>query len=185
MVEATPLEFESDGLSPKIGANVAIGRGNAAWMTADDRDHDLLGSPHIWNATLDIGAVEADWRDHYARTISGSKLVVDAAPATAVEEGANRQVRLVEGVLEMSWRVRARGPVPLLLNYSVPGTGTLVVRKNGEVIDTVSAGENKQFRYASPAAADRLDFAYEPGSGDVLGALVGGFEGQGLSISFR
>lgn len=175
LLDAAPLGFEADGMTPTIGANVAIGRGNADWMTADDRDHDLLGSPHIWNGTLDAGAVEADWRDHYAQTLSGNKLTVDDAPASAVEQTASRQVRLVEGSLEMSWRARAHGPVPMTLNYAVPGTGTLSVFLNGERIDTVTAGQSGQYAYNNPSETDKLSFAYEPGANDALGALIGRF----------
>ena len=170
------VEVNADGV-PVIGRNGGIDAANADALTATTRK-DIAGCDHFWNNAWDMGAYEVDWRDHYAQAISGGKLAVDDAPATAVEQTADRQVRLTEGALEMSWRTTSRGPVPMTLDCSVPGTGTLVVSRNGEVVETLTAGQSKQIAYADPIENDRLTFAYEPGANDELGALIGKFTSQ-------
>lgn len=183
--DATPLAFEADGVTPKIGENVAIDRGNPESVPAEDRDRDLAGHCQIWNGMMDVGAVEADWRDRYAKALSGNRLKVDAAPATAVEDAA-RMIRLLSGALEMSWRPRANAPTPMRLNYSVAGTGTLMIRLNGEVVDTATAGQTRQYAYLSPSLGDSLTFTYEPGEDDALGALIGRFDNMvGMVLTVR
>lgn len=184
LLDATPLVFEADGVTPKIGENVAVDRGHADWMSMEDLNTDLLGSPHYWNGCVDVGAVEADWRSRYARVLSGAKMKVDDAPASATEE-LDRQIRLRDGSLEMSWRA-SREPRRLAVNCSVPGTGTLVVRKNGDILDTVTAGETKQVVYDNPAVDDRLTFEYESGEADTLGALIGKMASlSGMTVVIR
>ena len=170
------VEVDANGL-PVIGRNVGIDAADPSLMTASAQS-DIAGCDHFWNGAWDIGAYEVDWRDHYARALSGSCLVVDDAPATAVEQTASRQVRLVEGTLKMSWRTRARGPVPMTLDCSVPGTGRLLVFLNDVQIGEVLAGQSSQIAYENPLATDRLAFAYEPGAEDALGALIGRLTGQ-------
>ncbi len=185
IVDAAPLAFEDDGITPKIGENVAIDRGNPESMSAEDRDCDLVGHRQVWNVMVDVGAVEADWCDRYAKDLSGKRLKVDAVPSTAVEDTA-RQVRLLTGTLEMSWRPRVNAPTPMRLNYSVAGTGTLVIRLNGEVVDTATAGQTRQYAYFSPSLEDSLTFTYEPGEDDVLGALIGRFDNMvGMVLTVR
>ena len=78
--------------------------------------------------------------------------------------------------------------VPFLLTMSVPvpGTGTLIVSKNGTVIGILTAGETKQVVYDNPTADDRLTFEYEPGEADTLGALIGKMASlSGLTVVIR
>lgn len=184
LLDAEPLAFEADGVTPKIGENVAVDRGNANWMSTIDLNTDLLGSPHYWNGRVDIGAVEADWRDSYAIALSGAKMNVNDAPASATEE-PDHQIRLRDGIMEMGWKA-PREPRCMALNCSVPGTGTLIVSKNGTVIGILTAGETKQVVYDNPTANDRLTFEYEPGEADTLGALIGKMASlSGLTVVIR
>ena len=72
------------------------------------------------------------------------------------------------------------------LNYSVAGTGTLMIRLNGEVVDTATAGQTRQYAYLSPSLGDSLTFTYEPGEDDALGALIGRFDNMvGMVLTVR
>ena len=68
----------------------------------------------------------------------------------------------------------------------MPGSGTLTVTLDGTVVDTVNAGETKEFVFRSGVDANALSFSYSPGADDELGALLGSFSGySGTKISFR
>ena len=173
------------GGAPVIGHNVGIDAANEEIMSEVCKSNDLVMCSRIWNGARDMGAIEVDWREHYARSLADRRMTVSDAPESAKEQ-PDGKIRLVDGELTASWAAAQGRSVTRTLRYSVPGNGTLTVTLDGTVVDTVNAGETKEFVFRSGVDANALSFSYSPGADDELGALLGSFSGySGTKISFR
>lgn len=134
---------------PRIGKSVAIDFGdNAALESALAvlGDADILGTQRVYNGTVDSGAVEADWREIYARDIVASRrfAVVSASPEV-VETNAGTVSVGSGGMLSATWTGRQ------VLDY------TVTVRVSGTSAK-VRLGDDERVVLAS-AAAQTLTFS--------------------------
>jgi hypothetical protein len=155
------VEIDED-LRPILAeGNVLIDSGNSEYLTLQGSECDILGSQRIMNGTVDIGAVEADWKGRYAADITGKKLQrrfsVVAASSNVVET-ADANVRLgPEDSVEIEWAGGAN--LKRQLSFTVGG-GTLTVMVNGEKYSYSSNSEPQLLVFESAGDVDKLEFSF-------------------------
>ena len=172
-----------DDCRPIVGSNAAIdviplAEDNPSVLT----EVDAYGVQRIFNGARDLGALDADWRDHYAKTLGRSRIAVTAVDPTAVE--TNGALRLTQGVVELTWRSPANRSVPHVMGLSVSGGGTLSVEKDGAAFATVTEATTGAFKFNAMNAA-AMRFAYEAGSGDGYAELRDFALNIGLMLKLR
>lgn len=139
---------------------------------------DLWGNQRVYNAEVDIGCCEYDWRVDYAAALGSRKLTVDTADSdvTLVDE---KTVSLPKGELTATWRTSAAGAgAPYSFVAQVTGTGTLMVTREGAEgpVAVITAGDAQTISFNSPDETTQLAFAYMPGENDTGAALLSGFK---------
>ena len=132
------------------------------------------------NGGLDIGALEADWRDVYASDIGGHAMVVSNATADVVESGNNTVIVNPGQSIEAVWNGKANGRGSVfLLPLRVTGTGVLSVTVNGETRTFTAADGETAWQFKSALVANEVTIAYdgEDGYAEILnGKRLAGFE---------
>lgn len=132
IIESATLEGVLDSDFRPVAGSPAIDEGSNELLEAHFGSDvtDLTGGQRIYNATVDIGAVEFDWRAQYAKDIGTRLTVVSASPEVEETDGG---VTLTDAsALDVVWRTEGKS---CLMNVSLTGGGALTVRKaNGEVV---------------------------------------------------
>lgn len=180
---AAELALDAD-YRPLFGSK-AIDAGSNVWVTAEAVP-DLGGGQRIYNATVDCGAYEFDWRARYSRDLAPRWVTVTNA-APEVVEGAGDTVRILpDGHLDLTWE---EGGATGAYNFQaeVTGTGTLSILRDGVAFAELMAADGAQkMEFSSPAAVTGLSFAYTPGENDSGYAELSRFaHGSGTMILFR
>ena len=135
--------------------------------------HDAWFGQRIYNNTVDIGAVEADWRPRYGQLLGRNVAVSEASSSVSEEEDA---VRLNPGDrVAADWTAPAGEPARLAVR--VTGAGVLVVTRDGEELARIptTGGVRRNLRFTA-AADNALAFAFEGESGhaDIWSLTAGG-----------
>lgn len=148
-------------------------------------DTDVWGNQRVWNGRMDIGAVEADWRDRYAAGVSGSRKFSVVKATAGVTETEGGKVRIADGEeLVAEWANRSLRMARYSLAFDVTGNGTVSLVVNGET--TVCSGSGKSFVHTFDSASELNEIAigYE---GDDCGyvTLVSCSRSCGTLISIR
>ena len=174
--------IEVDGnMRPILGRNVGIDKCSLDALRTASRgqlplDVDMSGFRRVMNGAPDVGALECDWSDVYAKCIdrTGRHVALTAVSDNAVTNyvGGVPSVRLQDGEsLSMSWTdektVARRGG-----RVSVVGEGTLTVMLGGEPFAEFTA-DSPSFELSIPGTEPgtfNLSFAFEgSGSADICG----------------
>ena len=108
--------------------SVAIDAGDNALLAhlRFDGGTDYIGLQRIYNRTVDIGALEYDWRDTYAQTLTASRRFAVASADPEVAKTGNA-VEVFDGALDVT--CNASGS-PVSLGIDVLGNGTLTLFVN-------------------------------------------------------
>ena len=86
VLPAERLAVDADYMPAKDSAPVDAGVN--AEIPVELHGLDALGHQRIWNGTVDIGAVEYDWRGDYAAALGGAGMTVtEASPSVKFENG--------------------------------------------------------------------------------------------------
>jgi len=187
----TNLSDAIDADGRLLKGSPAIDKGNRdhyldGWVAAglDDSflNGDFYGGQRIYNAKIDAGAVEYDWRGDYTDVVAKRRLeVVQASEDVESQEGES--LKLADGAkFVMEWDSE-NGGVGLRMECvaSVVGAGALSVSMDGETIATVTEGVSS-VTWKSTKDSHVLEFSYS-GAGE---ALIGSFENRnGLRIRLR
>ena len=178
VLSADRLTVDADYMPAKDSA--AVDAGVNADIPSQLHGLDALGHQRIWNGTVDIGAVEYDWRTDYAAALGGTGVTVtEASPSVKLENG---KVCLFDGsALKVTWE----GPSAdsrRKYTASVSGAGELDVTLADEPLAIVKAENSGVQRYRASGTVDDLAFAYI-GAGSVF--LSDFMCNPGMSISFR
>ena len=101
---------------------------------ADFGEKDVYGGQRIYNGTVDIGAVEADWRGQYAADMGGTQAFSVTAASPAVVESDSIVQMPAGSTVESCWtNISARGR-----HYSVTvrlaAGSSLAIALNGEPV---------------------------------------------------
>ena len=129
---------------------------------------DFYGNPRALGASVDIGAVEYDWRKDFAADL-GRKVVVTDATVGVVETEARTVAIPDGGEVVVGWKDRTKAPKGRIFRFNV-ADGTLTVKVNGEAVAAFTA--NGEWTYRSGAATDRISFSFvaseEDGTAELL-----------------
>ena len=152
----------------------------------DVGEKDVYGGQRIYNGTIDIGAVEGDWRPMFAKLLDGKGIRINV---TAADPGVSSNyvgdataVSLHEGEeLAFAWSMSKRS-APRRGKVQVTGTGMLALTHNGETFATFTAADGVA-EFTLPAAwLDAFAFAFEgEGSADLFGFAAP----VSMAVSFR
>lgn len=145
-----------------------VGSGNPAIDAADETqfdvgfygDRDASGFQRVMNARLDIGALEADWRDAYAQA-TGRRRVKVMTASPDVRLNADGKVELTGGdALELTWDHRSAGG--RTVTATIVGEGTLTVSNAGTTVTTFKGPvTDSVFAYAGDAGREEFSLAFE------------------------
>jgi hypothetical protein len=171
LTNAVSLVIDETTYRPKIGENVAIDRISLSDDSEAVRtEKDLYGVQRVFNGARDLGALDADWRSHYAKTLGGSRITVVSADPTVVEE--NGVLKIPYGSVELTWRNPSDQMVTHLMGLAVYGGGVLSVLKDGEQFVNVNASASgiHSFRTSDTVA---MSFTYNPDAEEAGYAEIG------------
>ncbi|MBO5941065.1 MAG: hypothetical protein J6R18_07725, partial [Kiritimatiellae bacterium] len=154
------LVIDNTTYRPKIGENVAIDRIPLSDDSEAVRDEkDLFGVQRVFNGARDLGALDADWRSHYAKTLGGSRITVVSVDPTVVEE--NGVLTIPYGSVELTWRNPSDQMVTHLMGLAVYGGGVLSVLKDGEQFVNVDASNSGTYSFRTSDTV-AMSFTYNP-----------------------
>lgn len=170
------------GLNPAAGNfmpnvdSIAIDAGDNALLAKllCDDGTDYAGTQRIYNRTVDIGALEYDWRPTYARTLATSRRFAVAAADPDVAKVGDA-VEVFDGSLDVTCEASGRR---LDVCVEVLGDGVLTIFMGDQPIASFEKGaaQNYTIRGTAPSGLTGLRFEYAKAAGDERGALLSGFE---------
>ena len=169
---------------PVIGENAAI---DVIPLTDEDAsvrtEKDVYGGQRVFNGARDLGALDADWRGHYAKTLGGSRITVTEVDPAVVEK--NGKIQIPEGKFELAWRVPEGRHIKHTMGLTVNGSGVLSVTKNGTEYADVSEGTSGAYSFTAGGTTS-MTFAYNPDADADGFAEIGGFSAPvGTVLSIR
>ncbi len=155
---------------PKLGSFAGIDRG----AVASPGDTDVYGTPRVLNGTIDIGAVEYDWRPAFGNML-GTRFTVESV-SPSVTTNATGGLLVSDG--EVAGKVISAGPYGI--SFNVTG-GSLAVYVGEALVGESSGTGDQSIRFIVTDAADEIRFVAAGGA-----VILKQFSGaRGFSISFR
>ena len=154
--------------APVIGSCEAV---DAGYFDADavamGGGADHYGSQRVANGRIDIGAVEADWRPHYAAARGAGVTVTNAS--SEVTLGDDGKVHLADGAALAGFWTQLQPNRRTRYSGDVTATDGTIAGTVGETAVSVTDGADA-FSFKTKADVQGFDFAFV-GTGD--GALSG------------
>lgn len=153
--------------SPLIDqANGTLAEGYVQKLTDVDAD----GSQRVYNAALDIGAFEYDWRGDFAAAIGSGAEVTVATPNVELDE-ATGKVKIPGGEAVKAVLAGTAGRKATVKVQAVTD-GELSVSRAGEPLATVTPDQGETpVRYVS-TGSDAFDFSYMGAGYGLLGEFL-------------
>lgn len=161
VLPAERLAVDADYMPAKDSALVDAGLNSD--IPAQLHGRDALGHQRIWNGTVDIGAVEYDWRGDFTAALGGgqsgvSLQVTEASPDVLLVNGS---LQLMGGAsLTCAWSGLRPNSIRSFA-AQVAGSGTLSVGLNGEPLMSLEAADTGLKKYRAAGTEDELAFAYD------------------------
>ena len=169
----------TDDLRPTIDSELLVDRGGDFVALSNLTDKDASGEQRIYNGTVDIGALEYDWRGQFARRLrprSRRGFVVESASSGI--QAATDAITMTDGeMLKVDWTVDEA--VPAGFKAAVVGEGTISVNVNGSAVP-VSGGV---CNFKLIAGANVIEIAFK-GEGEAAVSDFFGAE-HGLMLIVR
>ena len=173
------LQYD-ENYRPVVGHNAAVDFGSIPAAEAEPdflSGPDVQGGQRIYNGTIDVGALEADWRGVYAQDLNKKgKVTVTAASPMVQEIGDEAKTVQVPNGATLEATVAATGHP-----FSVP------VKVSGGIL-TVTVGEDAS-QYSEDTVIEigasealNVSFAYEGTGAAEIGRFA---KASGLSIFVR
>ena len=150
---------------PDRATSALVDQGTAA---VDYGETDVYGGQRVYNGTVDIGAVEADWRDQYAADISGKHAFSVTAATPDVVETAG-VVRLPAGAsLDAAWRGGGLGTKSYTVTLHLAADSAATVMLNGEPLATCTTEGLHELKFCNPLELNALTFSCTSGTAEIL-----------------
>ena len=171
----TTAEAALDAGGRPAWGSVLIDAGDtAAYAAAGGGAVDYCGGQRVYNGQIDIGCYEYDWRPRYASLLGASTVSVTAASPETVATADGVLVK--GGALELAWTAAAQAADKRRFTCEVTGNGELTMSQGNVACGTFVAADGRQEVPVGPElVAERMLFAYEPGTDDAGGAWLSRF----------
>ena len=189
VVSAAELQFDPVTGAPLKGANVGIDAGSCAAyegifpsaVLPDDIDLDGDGKSRVLNATIDVGAVEYDWRKDYAWAMSDGHVAITSVSPAVIENEAGEVEMPAGAEMTVDWRYpsAATGDRTFVFSAAVSG-GELKVYRNGAAEPAYSLGAGTHEESFVASADQQLRFVQE---GEGAATLFGMSNGTTVWIA--
>lgn len=147
---------------PVIGQNAGIGMANPEYYDFEQFGaYDVSGAPRVMNGTMDIGALEADYRPLFARAIGiKAGAVEDVTGGVVLQNGQSIQMSDGDSILAR-WIHGEAGRCSV--KVTIQNGGTLTVFRNGVVLGAVTgpvSGHVIRFSTEENGASDMIAASY-------------------------
>ncbi len=175
---AAAIKLDSE-YRPVPGKFLGTDRGDASILSEAPGEVDLYGTPRILNRSIDIGAVEYDWRPTFSAAIGRRFTMTYASPS--VTTNLTGGLRVTEGAV--AGTMLSAGAYQIV--FELPG-GSLAAYVGGELVDECSGTGEQMVRFIVSDASEEVRFVYTPDAespGDAVLRRVSG--AGGLSFSIR
>ena len=117
---------------------------------------DVAGSQRVYNAAIDVGACEYDWRGDYARKLSGGRRLSVVAATPGVTNAVDGVVLTPEAsAVTLSWDGKVAGRATLATTVS--GEGALTVMANGVAVAPDAEGS---YAFDLPEGLTKIDVSF-------------------------
>ena len=152
---------------PDRATSALVDQGAAA---VDFGETDVYGGQRVYNGTVDIGAVEADWRPQYAADIASKRAFsVTAADPEVVE--ATGVVQLPAGTsLDAAWSGGGLGTKSYTVTLRLAADSAATVMLNGEPLATCTTEGLHELKFCNPLELNALTFSCTSGTAEILSA---------------
>ncbi len=161
-------EVEVDENYRPVAGSANIDAGANFSLSGDPGETDFYGTQRVYNGTVDIGAVEHDWRPQYKADLGGSRrLEVSAASSNVLHTASGVQLSDAQ-TFEATW-LSVSGTSSCEWTVAQEGEGTLWLAVNGGEEVPVSPGTLKKhldagehvfaFRFDGAGSAYLTNFA--------------------------
>ena len=167
-----------DEYRPVFGKYAGIDKGDATCLTEAPGEVDLYGTPRILNRSIDIGAVEYDWRPTFSAAIGRRFTMTYASPS--VTTNLTGGLRVTEGAV--AGTMLSAGAYQIV--FELPG-GSLAAYVGGELVDECSGTGEQVVRFIVSGASVEVRFVYTPDAespGDAVLRRISGAGGLTFSI---
>ena len=154
-----------DKYRPDRATSVLVDQGLA---DVDCGETDVYGGQRVYNAAIDIGAVEANWCDKYAADISGKRRLAVTAASPDVVESAGI-VTLPEGTtLDAQWTNEGTRSLRYTVQLRLAADSSATVTLNGEPLASYSAAGTYDLEFDNANAVNDLAFTCTSGTAEIL-----------------
>ena len=161
---AAEIALDAD-YRPDRATSALVDQGTA---DADFGETDVYGGQRVYNGTVDIGAVEADWRGQYAADISG-KSAFDVTAATPDVVEAAGVVQLPAGAsLDAAWGGGGSGTKSYTVTLRLAADSAATVRLNGETLAVCDTEGLHELKFYNPLELNALTFSCTSGTAEIL-----------------
>ena len=163
---------------PDRATSALVDQGTAA---VDFGETDVYGGQRVYNGTVDIGAVEADWRGQYAADIGGTRAFsVTSASPEVVESGDIVQMP-AGSTLESSWTNGSARNRHYSVTVRLAAGSSLAIALNGEQVASYDTEGTHEFKFDNALALNALMFDCTAGTAEILSSE----RAMGIAITFR
>jgi len=151
---------------------------------------DILGTPRVLNANVDIGAVEYDWRPTFNAELGRRFKLTYASPTVTTNATGGVKLDGDAGALgERALPVCVAGTTtsagPYEISFTLTG-GSLAVYVGGVLAGEASGTGEQSIRFNVPDTTSEIRFTFTPDDQNPGAAVLRKFAGaRGFSISFR
>ncbi len=173
--------------TPDLGS-VAIDSGDNALASFDlAREKDILGTPRVLNAQIDIGAVEYDWRPKFSTELGRRFAVTYASPSVTTNASGGLVMDGGQGASDLPC---VAGTVPNAgsyeLAFSLTG-GSLAVYVGDALVKESSGTGDQLVAFRVSNVTQEIRFVFTPDASGTPGAAVlkQFVCGRGFSVIFR
>ena len=168
-------QVEVDENYRPVAGSATVDAGANFALSGDPDETDIYGTQRVYNGTVDIGAVEQDWRPQYQADLGGSRrLDVSAASSNVLHTASGVQLSDAQ-TFEATW-LSTGGTSSCEWTVTQEGEGTLWLAVNGGEEEPVAPGILKKhlaagehvfaFRFDGAGAAFLSNFA------DLTGMMI-------------
>ena len=161
---AAQIAIDAD-YRPDRATSALVDQGTA---DADFGETDVYGGQRVYNGTVDIGAVEADWRGQYAADISG-KGAFDVTAATPDVVETAGVVQLPAGAsLDAAWSGGGSGSKSYAVTLRLAAGSAATVALNGEPLATCTTEGLHELTFDNALPLNALTFSCTSGTAEIL-----------------